>query len=98
MTPKEILLGAAQNLRELGHCKGQFQNDAGCVCAVGAIRLAASGSVYHSNESATEATRILRRVVGHHGEFGTIPEWNDDPERTPEEVIAAFEKAAELAT
>ena len=57
-------------------------------CAVGALKLAAGG---HS--MVLERTgAVLARHLGLRG--STIPEWNDKPGRTKEEVIQAMREAA----
>ena len=53
-------------------------------CSSGAIQAAYTYSVAYR-----EAVDKLRNVIGREDIAG----WNDDPERTHEEVIAAFEKA-----
>lgn len=51
-----------------------------CWCTFGALR--AVGSM--------EADKALRTIIG-----GPLTEWNDDPDRTQAQVLAAFDKAIE---
>lgn len=77
------LLKAAQYIREHGHCKGSFVTKSGEVCAMGAIQ--AVGPLF-------PALIVLEKVIC--GGSMSIALWNDAPERTASEVIAALEKAA----
>ena len=63
---------------------------ASCFCSLGRIYRITGDE----RESNARARLYLRRTIG---EFMFIPEWNDAPGRTREEVDAAFLKAAELA-
>jgi hypothetical protein len=74
------LLHAAALIREKGHCKGSYWSDHG-MCIVGALIAArASIDVFAALKKQTGTERII--------------DWNDAPERTTEEVIAALEGAA----
>jgi hypothetical protein len=106
-TTKEILLGAAQVIRERGLCKGVFEDDKGCLCTWGAINVA---NGLHANgwtpigdsiergakryAEAFDALETLREFLG--GKEVGVVDWSDAPERTPEEVITTLEKAAEV--
>jgi hypothetical protein len=59
-----------------------------CWCAVGAIT-----RVDPPQGSYAKVYRCLYQVIGE----THLPTWNDVPARTQAEVVAAFEKAAELA-
>jgi hypothetical protein len=66
-----------------------------CFCALGAIDRAVQTNcfelgIYHL------AVEFLNSAI-FEKKFADIPAWNDAPERTHAEVIAAFEKAIELA-
>jgi hypothetical protein len=56
-----------------------------CYCAAGALRSA------RVDQGLPEALRTLRHAAG--PDAGTIPAWNDAPERTHAEVLAAFDAA-----
>jgi hypothetical protein len=92
-------LREARALIERGWCKeayargtsGRKVNSQGrsavCFCAVGAINRVGKYGWDFSPER-----DLLKRVVG----YDPI-DWNDAPERTQAEVLAAFDKAIELA-
>ncbi len=73
---------------ERGWCQGKMRGW-GKVCAMGAI--------WPMNRIITEtayegAYARLHRAVGGRPEWG-VPQWNDVPGRTQDEVLAAFDKA-----
>lgn len=94
MTPAEVLRKAADVIREQGHCKGVYSTEDGRVCVYGAINTAAGHwPVFEGDDYVVDtACRTLMRHLDY-----DVVYWNDAPERTAEEVIAALEKAAELA-
>lgn len=61
-----------------------------CFCALGAINVAAG---LKPNEDSREAQRVLESILP----WPDVPIWNDDPERTQADVLAALRKAAALA-
>lgn len=95
---KQVLLRAVALIDERGHHKGTNQDpETGAVCAYGAISLAAEGDAmkYGGKDSTDDmatraAKRELFRMVGH----DRVSEWNDEDERTPEEVKALLLNAA----
>jgi hypothetical protein len=62
-----------------------------CFCALGAIS-AAYGSD-PSDETGVDAQFHLRKVLP---AYASIPDWNDDPVRTKDEVVAKLREAAAL--
>jgi hypothetical protein len=95
MTDISNKLREARALIERGWCQRAYGRDAdGC-------------SVYEDNPSAicwcasgainAKADYAARRVFGEAIGTDCIPGWNDAPERTQAEVLAAFDKAIELA-
>ncbi|MEU0939869.1 hypothetical protein [Embleya sp. NPDC005971] len=69
------------------------------VCADGALRLVITGAPEGQSPVAHEAERAFIALVQMSGDPRQIPmdviaTWNDAPERTADEVIAAFETAA----
>lgn len=69
-------------------------------CALGAIYAAAAPSLrlgmrIDTDPLAGRATSLLVRQIGLEDEV-SIPDWNDAPERTQEEVVAALRAAAQL--
>jgi len=65
------------------------------LCAVGAIYATETTSVpgYVMRRIFAEANKLGRRG----GDGDHIPEWNDAPERTKKQVLAAFDKAVRFA-
>jgi hypothetical protein len=63
-----------------------------CWCATGAIWKAANLGPFPAAPMAEAATDFVRQVVGY-----SVTSWNDAPERTQAEVVAALRKAADLA-
>lgn len=109
MTAREILI-LARGYIEKGWCRGQFartedgegalavSEDARSWCALGAIERATFEVPMQSYASRGAAERLLREAAGVRSDFDATTAWNDDPERTKEEVLAAFDKAIELAS
>lgn len=101
MTPVEILT-AARDLVARGWCQGTMARtrhgcptawtlpDAASFCSVGAVQAAAGAS---EGESVYEAFEFFADVI----DRARIPKWNDAPGRTQAEVVAAFDRAIELA-
>lgn len=88
---RAILLKAAEYIRERGHCKEQFSDSRGRVCLIGALLDMAAGkhiAVYRS------ALYLLEGYLSDKSGGLGVPCWNDAPERTKEEVVAALEMAA----
>lgn len=80
-------LRAAEILRERGWAKLIGENAVGEVCAGGAILLAV-------NERLGEGRhRIMGDEVAHQMNlpWRTVQDWNDEPERTEEEILKALE-------
>jgi hypothetical protein len=97
------LRAAAEVLRRDGWMRGDLGTCDGPKCAVGvAYYVASDGAevVYEFSGSDTihRAERIADAVAD---EIGVgrqdLPTWNDAPERTADEVIAALEAAADAA-
>ncbi|MFD8117060.1 DUF6197 family protein [Streptomyces microflavus] len=69
------------------------------VCSVGALQRANSGSALHRGEDLATFTRAYELLVhkgigdGFEEECG-IAGWNDHPNRTQEDVLLAFKRAA----
>lgn len=82
--------------------QGSFRDDDGmhsaddcAVCAVGALNWADHGypePAWKDTDGFSAAYMVLRNTLTE-----TIPGWNDAPTRTHAEVLAAFDKAIELA-
>ena len=99
-TWRTVLLRAAEIVRERGLAKWQLEDTDGRVCIHGAIRIAAYGHSAGAGigpeeiESCQALCKYLRQTdaKGIHG-YGAA-EWNNEPGRTADEVIAALEGAA----
>lgn len=98
MTPCEALLTAASFIQQRGWCQGRFTRGDGALCALGALQKATifDPNAKHAASAYTAATELLSRHLGFKdGDVGcSVPGWNDDPERTKEEVVAALQSAA----
>lgn len=90
---RQVLLDAAQRIRERGWCRGTVCDSKGRNCAIGAIHkyTRVNGIVTHPSTPGEfyPAQRQFAKIVG-----GSVSRWNDLPGRTQEEVIAALEAAA----
>lgn len=84
---QQHLLDAAEYIRKHGWCQGQPSDSLGRVCAMGAL--------YVTTLVETTPAEAATRLAWHLG-FSTnsyVAGWNDNPDRTKEEVIAAMEAA-----
>lgn len=105
MTPLQILTSARAKI-EQGWCQGSLArnadgkrtgeraSDAICWCAIGACWANADTSNLAACEVIRQATDKLSDAVG----ARAINIWNDSPTRTKAEVLAAFDRAIELAS
>lgn len=99
---RQVLLDAAQRLRERGWCKGRLRDDAGSNCAIGAIINYTEKSDYvaefvlmRDNEAIMRLSKYLGcayQTLSMH--IDTVSTWNNNRKRTKEEVIAALEGCA----
>lgn len=87
---RQILLDAAQYIRDHGWCQNALRSEDGRVCLHGAIAtvIRVPGSMYDPREG--WCLRKVRMYLGAPCEI----DFNDAPERTAAEVIAALESAA----
>lgn len=81
------LLDAADYLEEHGHCKDRWSNQQGAKCLLGAIHAGAGSAGYQGARDRVIAYLGFRGV-------GEAVDWNNAPERTADEVIAALRGAA----
>ncbi len=86
---RKMLLDAADVMERRGHVKKALISNDG-VCLQGALRLAGGQG---DRESYTRATGALSRYLGFVSEHENTV-WNDLPERTKDESIAALRGAA----
>jgi hypothetical protein len=83
----KTLLAAADLIEKNGWCqRGFFHGERSC--ALGAIRRVTH--LRHNHDNYYSATVRLEIQIG----MRSVGAWNDQPERTQEEVIAALRKAA----
>ena len=106
------LRAAADVLERDGWTQQQYHSPAGHHCALGAIAVAIRGSSKPNPDRwkpwAENAIRlradaeVVARSIGippdkHHAPRLDVSDWNDDPDRTADEVIAALRAAADRA-
>jgi hypothetical protein len=91
----EIFEKAAEILEQRGWCQNSMENAAGALCYSGALRVAAMGSLTAKPWNDTLNQVSLRQWYEFNRAYcwaenvlnDSIPEWNDVPGRTMEEVI-----------
>jgi hypothetical protein len=101
-TTKDILLKAADLIREYGLTKYHRGGNGEGFCIHGAISMAVTGEVYGGRESDTrQYCRLVKKYAKSKGidTFNTydnygMADWNNRPERTKEDVIALLEDTA----
>jgi hypothetical protein len=81
------LKAAAEYISEHGWTQGMMREKDGSVCAAGAL-LVVSGSESAGREAFTG-------YLYHTGGWVNVADWNDQPDRTAEEVILTLKRAAE---
>ena len=87
-----VLSGAADLLTTEGWCQGEYKNQDGELCLIGAIKAFTPDS--YARRSA--AYDYVRKAIKHpDNQF--LSDWNDEPRRSAGEVIAVLRKASELA-
>lgn len=95
MTALEILKAAREKVAAGWTQKFYFREVAGvgCFCAMGAVNEAAVVAGYADHAGALDA---LKHAIDGVSEM-SIVHWNDRAGRTKDEVLAAFDRAIELA-
>jgi hypothetical protein len=98
MTPKEILVQAAEAIRKYGWCKGSYIDSTGGLCAIGAINFVVHGDA--TNEADTDesiiAEKMLESALIEYGRSYYIAEWNDEEAENKEEVIEVLLEASNI--
>jgi hypothetical protein len=92
MTTKDVLISARAEIAH-GWTQGQFRDSNGNVCLVGALMLGSK----HNLAMELSCYRPLRLATGVELPKSMM-QWNDAKGRTQVEVLAAFDKAIELAS
>lgn len=96
---QQLAAKAADILERRGHCKAILEDGNGRVCAFGALNLADHGASDHgkNNMGYPEVLRTAVLVQAHIGDYShCLAEWNNQPERTKQEVIDAFRSFARV--
>jgi hypothetical protein len=107
-TDREVVLEAAQIIRDNGFGKRNYYNDeTNCYCVIGAIRQAVFGFVNRplripglESDEYRQMNRIekcINRLLIAQGKYPNIISWNDEAETTREDVLALLEQAAEAS-
>lgn len=86
ITTSEFLRRAADVLEEDGWCQGRGTDGQGRHCAVGAM---CSVAVDHGQATSVHLLPLRARLEG------PLSDWNDEPGRTKEEVLALFRNTAD---
>lgn len=99
MNTGEVLIAAAQRIRTQGLCKGNFSDDRGGLCALGAIdavldldAIEATGdpkAISAAFVRSMEAENALNEILPVPG----VVKWNDAKEQTAENVAVGLEYA-----
>jgi hypothetical protein len=103
MSVKQNLRAAKQLIIDKGWAQGVYQNEEGCFCMVGAVRVAMGITAYDAQEGPMEPPEIRAIVRGLRGMgkpidwSGDIIDWNDAPGRTEREVLELFDEAIRIA-
>ena len=96
MTPRDVLLAAADHIEAHGWVQGKWGHKGEPCCAEGAIVavLDGNGGIVFGELGplSAAAKQMLRNALGK-----AIPAWNDAPGRTAAEVVAALREAARKA-
>lgn len=106
MLTSDVLKQAKQELLTRGWCQGMYYSRrTGAVCALGATNLAATHGCHFdmpcdfASAELDAAWGLLDRVTtgqpASHGRY--IPDWNDNLERTKQDVLDAFDAAIAIA-
>ena len=84
-----MLMDGKQRL-QLGWCRGTMRQR-GSACMIGSLEVA-------DFEVFVEAEKILLQAINSFGHsYRSVPEFNDDPGRTQQQVLAVYDKAIELS-
>jgi len=99
MKTSEVLRKAADEIRRRGWHQGAMgsslvDRESCSLCAAGALNVVLGGDPWSYALIGSDASRAMLDVTG---ASPLIEDWNDDPERTVDEVLDAFERAAVTA-
>lgn len=94
-----VLIEAAHAIRTRGHTQHELVSDDGRLCMIGAINFVRTGSAeFQADYGGMQYTgRVADFLFGRTSHTRAVM-WNNAPERTAAEVIAALEDAAFFST
>jgi hypothetical protein len=98
MTTKECLIAARKRIEDPKHWTRGSYFDTVAYCAIGCIRASFLDDPYeqiHREDFIVYADALRKLSIAANTE--EIVHWNDAPERRHEEVLAAFDRAIQLA-
>lgn len=100
-TVKEVLVAARWMLENVGWCQGEYQKDREDKYGV-PVAFCSTGAIYGVDKEGSPSQKdyiedlaishLMDEISG-----GSVITWNDKPERTKEEVLAAFDRAIKKA-
>jgi hypothetical protein len=90
-----VLRSAAELIRRRGHCQNRYEASDGSLCVIGAVSTAATGAALPPLFGAPDDVynKAISAIVEHMSMW-SIPEWNDRPGRTPNEVATMLDEVA----
>ena len=102
-TVKQVLTEALGYIDTRGWTKGDYEDDNGCVCSLGAVNLVVNGDAqnYYIEDHAVgrAAVDLLTESIGGNDEVGcSVLEFNDSEVTELEDVRQMFLRAIEKAT
>lgn len=94
-----IAAKAADLIEERGHAKGILETFDGKLCLLGALNMAAWGSARHHSGGYQALRYVEQFIPGNNDRWRRYNgvDWNNQPERTQEEVVAVLRAAAGVA-
>ena len=87
-----LLLRAADLIEERGHAKHALEDSRGGLCILGALRMADAGTTDLTAPRSKGYHKAREKVSDKIGK-GDLASWNNQPERTQQEVIDALRAA-----
>jgi hypothetical protein len=92
---RDALLAGREVLQERGWGKGFYENSLGCVCALGALRIAVFGGVDIPDSASEEAWRAYIRAerLFEDDLRGSVITFNDQRSTRETDVYALYERA-----
>lgn len=86
MDANEIIDKAIEVIEQQGWCQGDYVNDEGNVCMIGALRIAAT------NHRAA-VNKVAEAIERETGLYYSVPEYNDYFAKSAEDAILMLKKA-----